>query len=60
MFVKKLNPEINDKKHLQSSINSFLGVFSHYDSYCLRRVIFGNDERLKKVGEFDYDYLRYK
>ena len=58
---RKVNKcEIEDKKHLQSSINSFLGVFSHYDSYCLRRVIFGNDERLNRAGKFDDDYLRYK
>ena len=29
----------NDGKCIQSSINSFLGVLSHYDSYCLRRIL---------------------
>ena len=54
------NCEINDNKHLQSSINSFLGVLSHYDSYCLRRVVFGNNERLNRVGEFDKEFLRFR
>ena len=55
--IKKKLVDINvqDKKYLQSSINSFLGVFSHYESYCLRRILFGNNERLKKEGNFDDD-----
>ena len=54
------NCEINDNKHLQSSINSFLGVLSHYDSYCLRRVVFGNNERLNRVGEFNKEFLKFR
>lgn len=50
----------NDCEKLPSSVNSFLGVFSHYKSYCLRRVMFGNDERLKDKGKFDTDYLKFK
>ena len=50
----------NDCEKLQSSVNSFLGVFSHYKSYCMRRVIFGNDKRLKDIGKFDTDYLKFK
>ena len=57
--MKLNNIEIKDKKSLQSSINSFLGVFSHYDSYCLRRVIFGNNGRLKSAGKFDKEWLRF-
>lgn len=59
--IKKKLVDINvqDKKYLQSSINSFLGVFSHYESYCLRRILFGNNERLKKEGKFDDDCLRF-
>ena len=59
--IKKKLVDINvqDKKYLQSSINSFLGVFSHYESYCLRRILFGNNERLKKEGNFDDDCLRF-
>ena len=56
---KLIDCKIQDKKHLQSSINSFLGVFSHYESYCLRRVVFGNNDRLNRVGEFDKEWLRF-
>lgn len=55
---KLVDCKIEDKKHLQSSINSFLGVFSHYDSYCLRKVIFENNIRLKSVGKFNSYYLK--
>lgn len=58
--IKINNCEINDKRHLQSSINSFLGVFSHYDSYCLRRVIFGNNEKLNRAGKFDKEFLKFR
>ena len=51
--------DARNKKHLQSSLNSFLGVFSHYNSYCLRRVIFGNNIRLNKVGKFEKEWLRF-
>ena len=56
---KLIGINVQDKKYLQSSINSFLGVFSHYESYCLRRVLFGNNERLKKEGNFDGSCLRF-
>lgn len=56
---KLIDCKIQDKKHLQSSINSFLGVFSHYDCYCLRRVLFGKNERLSRVGKFDREWLRF-
>lgn len=51
--------DIKNRKRLQSSINSFLGVFSHYQSYCLRRVIFGNNDNLQKIGKFDKEWLRF-
>lgn len=54
------NCRVDDKKHLQSSINSFLGVFSHYDSYCLRRTIFGNNYRLNNYGKFDKVWLKFR
>ena len=57
---KLIDCKIQDKKHLQSSINSFLGVFSHYESYCLRKVLFRNNEKLKNVGNFDGDCLRFR
>lgn len=51
--------DVGNKKYLHSSINSFLGVFSHYNSYCLRRVLFGNNDNLKNAGRFDKEWLRF-
>ncbi len=51
--------DVENKKYLHSSINSFLGVFSHYNSYCLRRVLFGNNDNLKNAGRFDKEWLRF-
>ncbi len=54
MFSKqKVSP------HLQSSVNSCLGVLSHYDSYRLRKVLYGYRCRLPSFGDFDRDYLRF-
>ena len=44
---------------LQSSVNSFLGVLSHYDSYCMRRVMFGYHSVLQLWGRFDPLWLRF-
>ena len=43
----------------QSTVNSLLGVLSHYDSYCLRRVLFGYRSRLNAYGRFSRDWLTF-
>ncbi len=48
-----------DPRKLQASVNSFLGILSHYDSYCLRRVLFGYQCRLTQKGHFSRDWLRF-
>ena len=48
-----------DLGHLQSAANSYLGVLSHYDSYCLRRVLFGYLSRWDTCGRFTPDWLRF-
>lgn len=50
---------LSDKRKIQSSINSFLGVFSHYDSYCLRRLLFGNDPFFNRRGNYDKLWLHF-
>lgn len=45
--------------HLEASINSYLGVFSHTNSYRLRRVLFGYESRLTAYGHFSGDWLRF-
>lgn len=47
------------RRRMRSSINSFLGVFSHYDSYRLRRVLFGYRYAAGLSGHFSGDWLRY-
>ena len=54
MFSKNI-----DSPHLQSSVNSCLGVLSHYDSYCLRKVLYGYRCRLSSFGDFDKECLRF-
>ncbi len=46
----------NDYKKLKSSINSYLGVLSHYNSYCLRRVLFGYNGKLNRLSKFSSDW----
>lgn len=43
---------------LQSRVNSWLGVLSHYASHCLRRVLFGHLADLP--GSFSRDWLRFR
>lgn len=45
--------------HLEASVNSFLGVLSHYDSYCLRRLLFTRHSLLKKCGAFNLPVLKF-
>ena len=43
----------------QSSANSLLGVMSHYDSYRLRRVLFGYSSGMSSYGRFSRDWMRF-
>ncbi len=49
-----------DYASLSASINSFLGVFSHYDSYRIRRVLFGYSSELNSYGRFSNDWLKFR
>lgn len=58
--TKKLHVmHVSDANTLCSSVNSFLGVMSHYRSYCLRKVIFANNPILTFNGGFSNDVLKY-
>lgn len=48
-----------DYKYVHASANSFLGVLSHYNSFCLRRVLFGNVPHCRKYGRFSGDWLKF-
>lgn len=48
-----------DYKYISASANSFLGVLSHYNSFCLRRVLFGYISRYKRYGRFDRNWLTF-
>uniref|UniRef100_UPI004056ED7D reverse transcriptase domain-containing protein n=1 Tax=Alistipes sp. TaxID=1872444 RepID=UPI004056ED7D len=45
---------------LEPMINSYLGVMSHYDTYCLRRILLGSNPVLKHCGEFGDAWLTYQ
>lgn len=56
----KLLPNSNVEK-IHSSINSYLGVLSHYNSYYLRRILFGmNGNVWKHYGDFSNDWLLFR
>lgn len=57
---RKLSGPNPDVRNLECSVNSFLGVFSHYKSYCLRKVLFCHDTGIHHVGRFSGDMLRFK
>ncbi len=47
-------------QRMQASLNSCLGVLSHYDCFCLRRVMLGNLGNLNSVGRFNSDWLVFR
>ena len=49
----------NDLLRFQSSANSYLGVLSHYDSYCMRRVLFGYLSHWAVYGRFTNEWLGF-
>ena len=49
-----------DARKLQASINSFLGVLSHYKSFWLRKLMFGNLGNLNSIGRFNSDWLLFR
>ncbi len=58
---KKLgNINHGDVKNLECSVNSFLGVFSHYRSYCIRKVLFCHNTNISDIGRFSSDMLKFK
>lgn len=44
---------------LRASINSFLGVLSHYSTFCLRRSMFGAAQQLNGYGHFNSSYRKF-
>ena len=46
--------------HLEASVNSYLGVLSHYDSYHLRQLMFAHHPLLQRCGRFSSSVLKYK
>lgn len=46
-------------KTTQSRTNSLLGVLSHYNTYRLRRLLFGNFSPLNACGRFNPKWLKF-
>ncbi len=49
-----------ERVSLGCSVNSFLGVLSHYKSYRIRRVLFGYSSGLNAFGRFGSDWLTFR
>ena len=47
-------------RHLEASVNSYLGVLSHYDSFHLRSLMFAHHPLLQKNGHFNFSVLKYR
>ena len=60
--IKKSIMECNkmSREYMQASLNSSLGVLSHYNSFYLRRVLCGLSEKLIHRGSFSNDWLTFK
>lgn len=50
----------HDKKYILASVNSYLGVLSHYNSFYIRRVLFGYILELVNYGSFDEYWLKFR
>lgn len=60
-MVRKLSVLGSDVRHrVFAATNSYLGVYSHYNSYALRRVVFGQNKRLNGYGQFVDGWKRYR
>lgn len=57
---KLKNVKKQDAKKMRSSINSWLGVLSHYDSYYIRKTVFRKENGHVEYGNFDRHWLKYK
>ncbi len=63
--LSRMERKVRELRHakrmsLACSVNSFLGVLSHYKSYRIRRVLFGHLSGLNALGRFDADWLTFR
>ena len=59
MKHKILALQYGNTENMQSVVNSYLGIFGHYNSYCLRRVLFDAISGLSKCGYFSREWLKF-
>lgn len=52
--------KVRDAEALRASVDSYLGVMSHYASYNLRRKVFGSQRFLFRYGYFSNGLLTFK
>lgn len=51
---------LENSKNLIASINSYLGIFTHYKSNNIKKSLFLNLPYLQKIGEFNDDFTKFK
>ena len=57
---KKINTiHLNEPEYIEASINSMLGIFSHYKSNTVKCHIMNKNKELKFIGYFDEDYNHF-
>ena len=51
---------LENNKNLIASINSYLGLFTHYKSNNIKKLLFLNLPYLQKIGEFNDDFTKFE
>ena len=61
-IIKKLRAleTDTDTMHLSCSLNSYLGILSHYASYKMRKKMFAENQCFISQGDFSTDLKRFK
>ena len=57
--VKMINDTVVDATKLRASVNSFLGVLSHYSAYRIKRNLFSDVSNFCKYGYFKGNFRKY-
>ena len=51
---------VENNKNLIASINSYLGLFTHYKSNNIKKSLFLNLPKLLEMGEFNADFTKFE
>ena len=64
--LRRIKSQLYDPKYLENnknliaSINSYLGLFTHYKSNNIKKSLFLNLPKLLEMGEFNDDFTKFE